>query len=622
MDALRPLPPSPNLEFEHKEAKAFLRRLRVGDPDSLARARAQLPSMDASAPTEIKLSDAQLVIAREYGFASWPKLVRYYGDVNRQRHNHGATRYSSRDFYDQHVRALLDNQRNGRMMAARMIAAYVPRFYGARIDEIVGSTVTDEEACLAVARNMGFSSWGVLLSRSQSQVRSRETGMEVDPMRDASKAMAAIDVNELQRVVEKHPDLLNPSDVDVSKGRSLVRSAIHHERVQGREAMRPVMEWLAANGLDLQLELNRQLCGHMYMKTDKVRWLFERGADPAWIPPNGIPVLEHALIRYWNGEAVDVLAPHCTPRKALWISAGLGDLEGVRRSLDANGKPKVEARKNRPDFDAVGPGGVLPHPDPDDEEILMEAFFIAMLNGRIAILEYMASQCVPVNSLVWGTPVLNVAVGNAWTPVVECLLRLGANPDLTGWGTRHSARDTARGRFEDDSKNSALRHIVQLCGMDPDAILAERDSRPVNPPAIEPKLQEALELAGDDAFRLGQTQIGPENLLFGLLRTGNLPLEAFTQYSRRDLERFGADFGDRVLPADDRVERPKIPLNADSQSTIQTAISLATERRRELVGGFHLLCALLQSEHGAAAEMLARYGSSATTLRAKLESSL
>ncbi len=34
----RPLPPRPNLEYERKEARALLRRLRVGDPDALVRA--------------------------------------------------------------------------------------------------------------------------------------------------------------------------------------------------------------------------------------------------------------------------------------------------------------------------------------------------------------------------------------------------------------------------------------------------------------------------------------------------------------------------------------------------------------------------------------------------------
>src|SRR5919204_6657772 len=91
MSALRPLPPRLSLEFERKEAKALLRRLRAGDPEALARARARHPAIDASESSQIRLADAQLVIAREYGFASWPRLVRYFGDVDRQRH--GLHRY-------------------------------------------------------------------------------------------------------------------------------------------------------------------------------------------------------------------------------------------------------------------------------------------------------------------------------------------------------------------------------------------------------------------------------------------------------------------------------------------------------------------------------------------------
>ena len=84
MSALRPLPPRPSLEFEHKEAKALLRRLRADDPESRARARAQHPSI-GSRPERIRLADA-LVIAREYGFANCSRLVHWFGDVERQRH--------------------------------------------------------------------------------------------------------------------------------------------------------------------------------------------------------------------------------------------------------------------------------------------------------------------------------------------------------------------------------------------------------------------------------------------------------------------------------------------------------------------------------------------------------
>ncbi len=245
--------------------------------------------------------------------------------------------------------------------------------------------------------------------------------------------------------------------------------------------MHPIMDWLAAQGLDLQGELNRQLCGHRHIKTEKVRWLLDRGADPNWVAPNGIPVLEHALIRYWNGEGVDLVAARAVPRKALWIAAGLGDLDSVRRSLNARGEPTTAARRLRPDFDAVGRLGMLPsHPDPADEEILMEAFVMAMLNGRTAVLEYMVSRGFPIDSLLWGTPLINIAVGNRMTSMVECVVRCGANLDLRGWRPQQSAREIARNMFETASQNADCRRIVELCGMDPDAIAAEIDARPAS----------------------------------------------------------------------------------------------------------------------------------------------
>jgi hypothetical protein len=619
MSALRPLPPRPSLEFERKEAKALLRRLRAGDPAALARASERHPAIDASQPTRIRLADAQLVIAREYGFTSWPRLVRYFADVDRQQYSyHGSI--SRRESYEGNARWLLREHRERRASSARTLAAYVPRFYGMRAEEIFASAVTDDEARLAVARREGFPSWEVLLERTEAWFDPPERyNWYVDPRQYAGKAIDAGDLDELKRVVETYPDVLHPSDYMVSKGGSLLRTLLHHERRKGAAALRPILEWLAAQGLDVQRELNRQLCGHMHMKTEKVRWLIDRGADPNWVAPNGIPVLEYALIRYWNGEAVDLVAARTVPRKALWIAAGLGDVDAVRRSLDRGGKPTVEARRLRPDFVAIGPLKLPAHPDPNDEEILMEAFFVAMLNGRTAVLEYMVSRGFRVDSLVWDSPVINMAAGNAMVPVVECLVRCGANLDLRGPLDAQSAREVAREMFEQMSEDPDRRRTVELCGMDPDAILAERDARPVNPPSIDPNLQKALDLAGDDALRLGQPDVRPENLLFGLLRGGGLPLMFFTKVSRIDLDRFRTDVADRVRPAEDRIDRPALPLHADARTAIQAAIAIATERRRETVQGIHLLYVLMQTGRSEASDLLTRYGSSAAILNAELE---
>jgi ankyrin repeat protein len=63
-----------NLEQQHKLAKDLIRAARDGDPAALARIRVIRP--DAAAPSRsLKLADAQLAVAREGGFESWPKLV-------------------------------------------------------------------------------------------------------------------------------------------------------------------------------------------------------------------------------------------------------------------------------------------------------------------------------------------------------------------------------------------------------------------------------------------------------------------------------------------------------------------------------------------------------------------
>jgi hypothetical protein len=376
---------------------------------------------------------------------------------------------------------------------------------------------------------------------------------------------------------------------------------------------------LATQGLDFQQALNRQLCGHKGMSAPKIRWLLESGADPDWIAPNGIPVLEHALIRYWNGEAVDVLAARATPRRALWIAAGLGDVTGVSRFLDAKGRPTRTARRLRPDFAAVGDPMVPFYPDPDDEEIIMEAFWVAVLNGRTAVMEYLARRGFNVNSLVWGTPVLNTAAGNGWTSVVECLMRCGADPNLKGSHPDWTAREYARHLLEQEPQSAERRRIVQLCGMEPDAILREHQARPVTAPAIGREVQQALALASDDAFRLGQAEIRAENLLFGLLRADGVGRSFFTAMSRMDVDRFRARMADRLRPGDDRAERHQLAMHPDAQALIDEATAIAAERRRETVEGHHLLYALTRAGRGAAVDLLARYASGATALNTELE---
>ena len=70
MTTPRILPDRPSLESLRKQAKKLARDIDAGNADAIARAHAQLPR------AELPLSqrDAQLVLAREYGFAGWQHL--------------------------------------------------------------------------------------------------------------------------------------------------------------------------------------------------------------------------------------------------------------------------------------------------------------------------------------------------------------------------------------------------------------------------------------------------------------------------------------------------------------------------------------------------------------------
>ncbi len=71
----RNLPNDPHLDHLRKQAKTLLKQVRADDPEALALAAEFHPVRT--------LTDAQLVIARSYGFPSWPRIVRHLELVDR-----------------------------------------------------------------------------------------------------------------------------------------------------------------------------------------------------------------------------------------------------------------------------------------------------------------------------------------------------------------------------------------------------------------------------------------------------------------------------------------------------------------------------------------------------------
>jgi hypothetical protein len=75
----RQLPSQPDLEQLRIQAKELLKAHQAHDPEAIRRIQESHPQLARASAlkvqnTKLRLSDAQLVIAREFGFESWPKL--------------------------------------------------------------------------------------------------------------------------------------------------------------------------------------------------------------------------------------------------------------------------------------------------------------------------------------------------------------------------------------------------------------------------------------------------------------------------------------------------------------------------------------------------------------------
>src|SRR5262252_7044384 len=77
MTTSRSLPARPSLESLRKQAKKLARDIAAGDAAAIARARVHLSHVDPP----LSQRNAQLVLAREYGYSGWQDLI---AEVNKR----------------------------------------------------------------------------------------------------------------------------------------------------------------------------------------------------------------------------------------------------------------------------------------------------------------------------------------------------------------------------------------------------------------------------------------------------------------------------------------------------------------------------------------------------------
>ena len=77
---IRPLPNEPSFDHLRKQAKRLQHAVRADDADALAQVREFHPRAN-EVVVAFRLTDAQLVVARSYGFSTWAKLKQHLIDI-------------------------------------------------------------------------------------------------------------------------------------------------------------------------------------------------------------------------------------------------------------------------------------------------------------------------------------------------------------------------------------------------------------------------------------------------------------------------------------------------------------------------------------------------------------
>jgi hypothetical protein len=165
----RNLPPRPSLVQLKHEAKDLLKAARSGGTEALSRLRDARPRLRQSGAS---LADAQVVLAREYGFSSWPKL---------KAHVEGLQRVEERVTWLRQAFANADQPTRERLLECVHTRE---RFQDYAPD---ATEISERDTRLVVANEAGYSFW-----------RGYETYLYLDPA--VQQVLAAARAGELGRL--------------------------------------------------------------------------------------------------------------------------------------------------------------------------------------------------------------------------------------------------------------------------------------------------------------------------------------------------------------------------------------------------------------------------------------
>jgi ankyrin repeat protein len=459
-----------NLEQQKKQARELLRAIRAGESHALARLHSQHRRWagldEATVRQDAALHDAQFVIAREQGFASWTKLRAYAAPSPNPR----PTRLFVLDvqWITDRARGLLQTRQSAGPAALEQIRAWHPRFDGWSDDEILRAPLTEADAQLVYAREHGFESWGDLVQRV-NLLAAAANPLATEPFLAAFRAMEAGDAATLASLLRSHPRLAHELGTN---GNSLLNLAVSlaarpHRNLAGMA----LVDALLAAGADVNVANDRgwtPLHAAAYANQHAmIAALIQRGAelDLEAHGAGGTPLI---IALFWgHREAAEVLGRHSVAPGNLRAAAGLGDRELLERCFSGDGTLTSDALAARGFY---RPHSGFPdwHPSANPQEVLDEALVWACKSGRTEVLPRLLRAGARLDADPYrGTPLIWAAACNR-IATAEWLIDHRATIDLKGTfgGLTHGQGVTALHMAAQNGHLAMVQLLIQR-GADP-----------------------------------------------------------------------------------------------------------------------------------------------------------
>jgi ankyrin repeat protein len=495
----RELPARPNLEQYKKQAKNLVKSCGLGTSDAITLVRRHHPRFHKQRESDVRglkitLTEAQLIIAREHGFESWPKFAKHIEMLNLIR-SLASVKDPVVAFIEVACVPRHADHSSGTLDDAELILSRYPQVAGNNVytAAILGDEARVRSFLLRDPRNAtatgGPHRWDALThlcfsrylrldkARSESFVRTARALLE---------AGASAKTGWYEMIDYPTPRPLWESAIygaaGIARHRELTRLLLEHGAdPNDEETPYHVPEGYDNTVMKILLESGRlndtSLTWMLLRKTDwhdgeGIRFLLECGADPNVITRFGDNALHHALRRDNHLRVIELLLDHAANpalknnrdgRSATAMAAWRGRndvltiLEQRGVALDLDGSDRLIAACARGDREATG-AMVSREPSLVQELVAAGGTLLAEFagNGNVSGLQCLLDLGVSVSEVYKeGDPYFDIAKNSTALHVAAWRARHSAVKQLLKRGAPVNARD--------DKGRTALALAVKAC---------------------------------------------------------------------------------------------------------------------------------------------------------------